>query len=96
MARHWGERQIAIEDSTNLLRRPERQHMHCVELGAMHVRGVQTEHKLLVHIWRLSQKNLLWPQRSGGVIAGGARWAAAPPDSHFVKYGAPVQQVVNI
>jgi len=31
----------------------------------------------------------------GGAI-GGAMGAAAPPDSHFVTYGAPVHQVVNI
>jgi len=29
---------------------------------------------------------------SGGAIGG----AAAPPDSHFITYGAPVHQVVNI
>jgi len=35
------------------------------------------------------------PTASGGAI-GGARGAAALPDSRFVKYGAPVQQVVTI
>jgi len=33
---------------------------------------------------------------SGGAIGGRGVGVAAPPDSRFVKYGAPVQQVVNI
>jgi len=34
-------------------------------------------------------------QYIGGAIGGGER-AAAPPDSNFVTYGAPVHEVVNI
>jgi len=38
------ERKIGIADSAPFFRRPECQHVHRFQLGAMHVRGVQLEH----------------------------------------------------